>query len=64
MVQSTDNNDDKFLNECVVGFWGRRRFLCLTSINVCFLYVNHWLFFSLFKEQTSDGTYFHLFVNS
>lgn len=62
MVQTTDNDDDKFLNECVLGFGGRRSFLCLTSINVCFLYVNHSI--SLFKEQTSDRLYFHPFTHS
>ena len=62
MVQTTDNDDDKFLNECVLGFGGRRSFLCLTSINVCFLYVNHCI--SLFKQQTSDRLYFHPFTHS
>ena len=62
MVQTTDNDDDKFLNGCVLGFGGRSSFLCLTSINVCFLYVNHCI--SLFKEQTSDRLYFHPFNHS
>lgn len=62
MVRATENDDDKFLNECVLGFGGRRSFLCLTSINVRFLYVNHCT--SLFKEQASDRVYFHLFTHS